>query len=76
MSAQKVARAAFRLARMTYEAQRMGRDIDDSEVDRLFADLGAEPVAIALRVQAELMHEEAAALEAYGAIRMAKEADK
>ncbi len=61
-----VAGAAFALAAMGPKC------ISDEEVGRLVDCFGPGPVHVALQVQARLLNEEAAALEAYGAIRAAK----
>lgn len=72
MTPELVARAAFRLAQLTYEAQRAGGDITEADVHRLADEFGPEAVGVVLRVQAQLMDEEAAALQADSAIRSAK----
>jgi 2-methylaconitate cis-trans-isomerase PrpF len=61
-----VARAAFAVASIGR------RDPTDADIEVWARMFGARHVAIALRTSAELALEEAAALETFGAIRVAK----
>jgi hypothetical protein len=60
-----VARASFALASMGR------RELLDTDVERLRQSFGAQAASVALRVHGELLLQEAAALEAFGAVRKA-----
>jgi hypothetical protein len=66
IDAAMVASAAFALATMGR------RDPSDADIGHIADSFGADALAIARRLQAELIEEEAVALETWGAIRTAK----
>ena len=70
-SAELVARSAFRLAALDREAELAGREPTQHEIYRIAEETNAEALVVALRVQAAMLDEHAAALEVWAVCNLA-----